>query len=197
MNTNVYNKNTIEYITVVKEFVYLCEKENLENALETALILQKLFPLIYLKALLLPDFENSEEDLSEIVDEYLYDSIKHKFENLFGELDLDCKINTKEESEEYEPLSEIIADIYQDSKNLIVNYQSGIETLMETALYINKQNFEIYWGQRLLSACSALHNLVFFDRDSFNNIKTKKFKALDDVDTSDWIFTKVQKSFDR
>lgn len=200
MNISVYNKNTIEFITVVKEFVALCEQQKKDNALQTAIIIQRLLTLLYLKALMLPNFENNNEEVLEAVDEETYNSIKNYFEEMFGELDVICLIpeTTSQNNEQnFASISEIIADIYQDLKNVYINFRSGDESIMESSLYICKQNFEIYWGQRLLSALNELHHLVYFKKDAFENIKPKTNQTIENIDTSQWIINKIQDNYHR
>ncbi len=199
MNVFVYNKNTIEFITVAKEYVSLCEQAYKMNALSEVTIILRLLPLLYLKALLLPDFENNnDEEVLEVVDECTYNSIKSNFEELLGELDVDCIIPesiSQNNEQNYASLSEIIADIYQDMKNVVVNFQSGNEIIMENSLYTCKHNFETYTGQRIISAMSTIHQLIFFQKEAFENIKSKQAKNIEDIDTSQWIIRKIQENF--
>ncbi|MCX7861909.1 MAG: DUF5063 domain-containing protein [Bacteroidales bacterium] len=195
MNSLVYHKNTIEFITVAKEFVKFCEIPTKQTAFEVATILHRLLPLLYLKATLLPDFENKEEDIIEAVDEYQYNRIKEQYEELFGELDLDCvfpETMVQNQGQSFAPISEILADIYQDTKNTLINYQSGSEHIMESSLFLCKQNFELYWGQRLVLALQALHQLLYLQKEAFENISPKKIQRMEDTDSSNWIITKVQ-----
>ncbi len=195
MNQVIYHKQTIEFIIVVKEFVNLCEIRKEKNPLRVAIYIQRILPLIYLKSLLLPTFENTEEELIEGVNEEEYEIVKNYFEELFGELDLDCTIPefmSQNQEQTFAPLSELLTDIYQDLKNVLVNFQTGNENLMESALFVCKQNFEWYWGQRLLAASSALHTLTYDRKEDFDNIKPKKNKNLKDTDTSNWIINQIR-----
>jgi|GEM_PF-1133566 hypothetical protein len=200
MNNFVYHKNTIEFITVAKEFVALCEQDKKNDALKIVTIFHRILPLLYLKALLLPDFESNDEDIIEIVDEYSYNQIKKSFEELLGHLDIDCIIPetvSQNNEQNFAPLSEIFADIYQDLKTVLFNFQSGDDLIMENSLNLCKQNFEIYWGQRLLAALNGLHRLIFFQKDDLENIKPKTVNKIENTDTSEWIINKVQKNFRR
>jgi hypothetical protein len=196
MNERVFHKNTIEFITVSKEYVRFCEDISSYSSLQTATFLNHLFPLLYLKMQMLPDFEHHEEALMEdFVNEDIYNFIAHIFEEKFGELDVDCDIpETASQNNEktFEPLSEILADVYQDIKNVIMHYQSGEEDMMEVALYTCKMNFEIYWGQRLLSALQALHTLTVFKKELLNEVQPKKNITAEEYDTSNWIISQRQ-----
>ncbi len=196
MNQRVYHKHTIEFITIVKEFVKISEQANEYDAQQMAILLHRILPLLYLKAALLPDFIQSEEDdFVDAVDEHSYNYIQHQYEELFGELDIDITLPdfmVEHQSQSFVSLAEAIADIYQDAKNVLVNYQTGEENIMENALYYCKQNFETFWGQRLLIAANALHHLIYQQKEAFENIKPKKNEDIDSIDSSNWIITKMQ-----
>jgi len=190
MNPRVYNKNTIEFITVCKEFVAFCEDLSPYDALKTATILHRLLPLIYLKTSLLPTFELQDNFLEEAVSEDIYNLIAQSFQEKFGEMDLEGELyeNSSTLNERNTaPLSEIITDIYQDLKNVLSNYQTADESIMESALYICKQNFELFWGMRLITAMQILHSLVFLKGEWWLDLKAKKQKNIDEIDTSKWI----------
>ena len=58
-------------------------------------------------------------------------------------------------------ISENIADIYQDLKDFILSYRIGTLEVMNDALGECRNNFEQYWGQRLVNGLRAIHNLVY------------------------------------
>lgn len=196
MNERVYHKNTIEFITIVKEFVRITEQEGEQNAYHTAILLHRILPLLYLKASLIPEYiQTEDEDFMDVVDEHSYNYIQHKMEELFGELDIDITLPdfmVEQQSQSFVSLAEAIADIYQDAKTVLVNYQTGEENIMENALYHCKQNFETFWGQRLLIAVNALHYLIYQQKEEFENIKPKKTDSFDSIDSSNWIITQMQ-----
>lgn len=195
MNPRVFHKNTIEFITVSKEYVNFCEDLTPYEPQAAVVILHRLLPLVYLKASLLPIFEPIEGLPEDVVSEDIYNLIAAAFEEKFGEMDLDCEIheiNAQNNEKNSAPLSEILADIYQDLKNVLTNYQSGDELIMESSLYVCKQNFELFWGQRLPAAMQMLHVLNYMKGDWWNDIKPKKTK---EIDTSQWIINQRQKDF--
>lgn len=195
MNQRIFNKNTVEFITVSREYVNLCENLSSYTPYQTIQILHRILPLLYLKTSLLPAFELYEVNLEEAVSEDIYMLIIHGFEEKFGEMDLDCEIheiNAQNYEKNIVPLSEVLSDIYQDLKNTISNYQTGYEDIMESSLFICKQNFELYWGARLTAALVTLHILNYQKVDWWNNIKPKNKKSLENIDTSNWILSKIQ-----
>ena len=54
-------------------------------------------------------------------------------------------------------VSENIADIYQEVKDLACNYQTRDEAVMNDALVNCLEAFEQHWGQKLLNVLRPLH----------------------------------------
>ena len=57
-------------------------------------------------------------------------------------------------------VSENLADVYQEIKNLAGNYQTGETELMNDALADCMTAFREHWGQKALSALQALHAIM-------------------------------------
>lgn len=194
MNTIVFNKNTIEFITVVNQYVEFCETCDTLSTQQILNFSQKILPLLYLKTSLLDNFNAHEVDLEDVVSESMYSLVASQFEKKLGENDIEVIIPDINQLKEPDvaSLSELLADIYQDLKTVQTHYQTNDEEIMETALYYCKQNFEIYWGYRLIAAMSALHTLLYQMGEWWNDVKPKKAISLDEVDTSNWIITKYK-----
>ena len=62
-------------------------------------------------------------------------------------------------------ISECVADIYQDIKDFISNYKTGMEDVMNDAIEKCIDNFQTYWGGRLLEALSAIHKISYTELD--------------------------------
>ncbi|MCF8345622.1 MAG: DUF5063 domain-containing protein [Bacteroidales bacterium] len=62
-------------------------------------------------------------------------------------------------------ISEDLADIYQDLKDFTLQYRQGIEEIMNDAVWEVIDNFENYWGEKLLYALRALHGLYVAKTD--------------------------------
>jgi hypothetical protein len=58
-------------------------------------------------------------------------------------------------------ISEDLADIYQDLKDFIFVFQLGYNETMHDSLAICKENFGIFWGQKLVNTLRALHDVKF------------------------------------
>ena len=167
----VYSKNVIEFATVANEYCSFIEAVDQFQRKSFITKLQKLFPLLYLKATLLPvpDIEMSDDAPEKFVSEEDYNFILHKLEEKLGQFDayyevFDPSIQFSEGPIEAS-ISENITDIYQDLKDFILLYRIGSLEVMNDALWECKNNFEQYWGQRLVNGLRALHNLVYGTAD--------------------------------
>ena len=56
-------------------------------------------------------------------------------------------------------ISENLADVYQQLRELVENFREGYEEAMRVALYETLEEFELQWGQKLLNALRALHDV--------------------------------------
>jgi hypothetical protein len=163
----VYSKNVIEFATVANEYCSFIEAVEQFPRKDFITRTQKLFPLLYLKAALLPepDIEMSEDAPEKFVSEEDYNFILHKLEEKFGQFDAYHEVFDPSIQYSAEPLeasiSENIADVYQDLKDFILLYRIGTLDVMNDALWECRNNFEQYWGQRLVNGLRALHNLIY------------------------------------
>ena len=167
----VYSKNVIEFATVANEFCSFIEAVDQFQRKDFITRVQKLFPLLYLKAALLPepDIEMSDDAPEKFVSEEDYNFILHKLEIKFGQFDayhevFDPSMQYSEVALEAS-ISENIADVYQDLKDFILSYRIGTLEVMNDALWECRTNFEQYWGQRLVNGLRAIHNLVYGTSD--------------------------------
>jgi nitrate/nitrite-specific signal transduction histidine kinase len=62
-------------------------------------------------------------------------------------------------------ISENLADVYQALRNLLEIFRSNYEDAMQVALYDTVEEFKLYWGQTLLNALKALHDVRFSVKD--------------------------------
>ena len=162
-------------------------------------ILQRILPLMYIKASLLPSFEPYFEDGNEkFVTETdwnrINDTLKKKFGNADDFLELfDEKFN---ESEIPVPssLAENMADIYQDLKDFLLLYQTGTEEVMNDAIWECKMNFENIWGQKLVNSMKAIHRFIYSGEEIDLTEKEEK-ENNDRRNTSEWFISKRQKEF--
>lgn len=177
----VYSKNVIEFATVANEYCSFIEAVDQFQRKDFITRVQKLFPLLYLKAALLPapDTDMSDDAPEKFVTEEDYNFILDKLRLKLGQFDayqevFDPSIQYSEVALEAS-ISENITDIYQDLKDFILSYRIGTPEVMNDALWECRNNFEQYWGQQLVNGLRAIHNLVYgiSDLDETDEIPDK------------------------
>ena len=162
----VFSRNTVEFVTVAAEYCAFIERANEHNRKEFTDTMLKLLPLLYIKAQLLPEDEPISEDGLEIfVTEDSYEIIRLNLLDLFGEADayLDVFVADMKYSDTpiTKSISEDLADIYQDVKNFVTQFQLGINETMHDAILECREHFRLYWGQTLVNTLRALHDLHY------------------------------------
>ena len=155
MDNYIFSKNTIEFVTVGVEFCALMEKVQESEKCEFIDTTVKILPLLYLKAILLPDSneENEEYDINieHFVTEEIYEYIRNSIEQILGEQDSYLEV--------------FHADM-QYSEDFISVYSLGNEECMRVSLNECKNNFMDYWGQKLVNVLRALHSLKYSSEES-------------------------------
>ena len=161
----VYEKNTIEFVTVAAEycaFIENCGVYTSKAFFETCV---KLASLLYLKSALLPEMdENGFSDLQQYVTENTYMDIQEAIKQKTAQFDE--YLDVVNEDSQYNDttiayISEDLADVYQDLKDAIVNFQSADLQIMNDALRECRDNFQDYWGQKLLNALRSMHSALY------------------------------------
>ncbi len=162
----VYSRDVLELVTVAVQ--YCAFLENVEGNRRTDFVdtLLKLLPLLYLKGALLPRFDSDPAiELQDVVTEENYDIVRTNVAVVMGCHDdfLDVFVDDMKYSDT--PIlctvSESLADIYQDLKNFCMAYKNGVEETQKEAVVQCRDNFETYWGQRLVNVMRALHELRY------------------------------------
>ena len=139
LNQLIYDKNVIEFITVANEYCNFVEDHTSFKAHDFIERLQKLFPLVYLKATMLPAFELESYDPPEkFVSEVDYNFLMNKLIDKFGQHDSYQEVFDPNMQFSDAPLeasiAENICDVYQDLKDLIMGYQLGADEAMYDSL---------------------------------------------------------------
>jgi hypothetical protein len=155
--------------------------------------LQKLLPLLYLKTSLLPQFEPTwEEELEKYVTEMDYNVIQQNVIHHLGANDdyQEVFISGMQFSETAltASISENIADIYQDIKDLVLSFRTLNEDVMEQALWEIQNNFSQNWGQKLVNCLRAVHNVIYSENNADDESGEKRIK--DSANTNrkpDWL----------
>ena len=200
MDTNsdpVYSRNVVEFVAVANEFCKYAEHASELKGDELLKILQRILPLMYLKASLLPQLDPFFEDGNEkLVTEAdwtdINESLKEKFGTANDYLEVfDEKIN-ETEGPVISSISENMADIYQDIKDFLLLYQTGTGEVMNDAVWECRMNFENFWGQKLVNSMRAIHKFIYSGEEIG---KVEKVDKTDDEtrNTADWFITRRQK----
>ncbi len=170
----VFSRNTVEFVTVAAEFCAYIERTNDHTRKEFIDTLLKLLPLLYIKAQMLPDGETlNEDELETFVTEETYEVVRLTLTELFAQYDtyLDVFVTEMKYSDTpvTKSISEDLADIYQDVKNFVTQFQIGINETMHDAILECREHFQLYWGQTLVNTLRALHELKYNTLDDDAN----------------------------
>ncbi len=186
----VYSKNVLEFVTVANEYCTFAENVTQYSKSDFIQVSIKLLPLLYLKTSMLPTVERVlDEPLDITVDEFIYTDIKDNIANTLTSHDDYLEVFNEDFQRSETPviayISEDMADIYQDIKNFTTSYRIGVEDIMNDALYEVNEQFKLYWGQKLLNALRALHN-VYYSGDSLDDEDPAQTEPEDDMPQGGW-----------
>jgi hypothetical protein len=192
----VYSRNVIEFVAVANEFCKYAEHASQLKGDELLRILQRILPLMYIKASLLPQLNPFFEDGNEkFVTESDWMIINETLKKKFGTADDYLEVFDEKTSDTEGPvissISENMADIYQDIKDFLLLYQTGTAEVMNDAIWECRMNFENFWGQKLVNAMRALHKFIYSGEEIG---RVEDFKGDDESrNTADWFITRRQK----
>ena len=158
----VYQQPAIEFVTVAVQLCLYLEQIEGQDKSEFVEKMLCLLPLLYLKARLLPKTTEELDGFPErFVSEQEYEDIRQKVAQCMGADDTYLEVFVEDMRYSDEPItafvSENIADIYQEVKDLACNYQTRDEAVMNDALVNCIEAFEQHWGQKLLNVLRPLH----------------------------------------
>jgi hypothetical protein len=195
----VYSRHVVEFVAVANEYCKYAEHSHEIKGEELLKILQRLLPLLYMKASFLPGFKPYFEDGNEkFVTESDWARILTSFRKSFGSADEYLEVFDERMNDSDVPvvctLSENMADIYQDLKDFILLYQTGTAEVMNDAVWECKQNFENYWGQKLVNALRAIHKFIY-SGEEIGEVDSMTNNDQNNRDKSDWFISKRQKEF--
>lgn len=173
-NQVIFTPNVIEFVTVAAEVCGFLEKAEGQKRDEFTDKLLKLLPLLYLKVQLIPPCEYIEDAfLENYVTEETYEIIRMNMAGVLTDKDDYLEVFLPDMQYSDTPIkkciSEDLADIYQDLKDFIFIFQLGLNETMNDALVRCQQNFQLFWGQRLVNTLRALHNIKYDTTNSNTN----------------------------
>ena len=192
----VFSGHVVEFTAVANEFCKYAEHAGEMKGEELLNILQRLLPLLYLKASFLPSLEPFFEDGNEkFVTENDWFRIRSGFRSKLRSADDYLEMPDDKTIESDGPviasLSEDMADIYQDLKNYILLYQTGTNEVMNDAVWECRMNFENFWGQKLVNSMRAIHSFLY-SGEEIGRIEEEEISD-EERNTSDWFISRRQK----
>ena len=152
---------------------------------------------MYLKASLLPQLSPFFDDSTEnFVTESDWLNVHGVLKEKFGTADDYLEVFDEKIKESEGPIpssiSENISDIYQDLKNFLLLYQTGTSELMNDAIWECRNNFENFWGQKLLNCMRAIHKFIY-SGEEIGKIENDAEENDEKRNTTDWFITRRQK----
>ncbi|MDT8401139.1 MAG: DUF5063 domain-containing protein [Bacteroidales bacterium] len=191
----VYSREVIEFTAVANEYCHFLEEASSADGHKLLLVFRKLLPLLYLKALYLPDIETKlDEGTEKFVKEEDWQLIKDNLTLKFGAANDYIDVNPDRDATEeliYGDIAENLADIYQDIKDFLMVYRVGTVDVMNDALWECRESFRLYWGQKLVNTIRAIH-LALSDP---GNIGGDIQEPGTGRDKSEWIISRRQDEF--
>ena len=165
MKSFIYSESTIAFVTAAAQTCLLNEKAGEHEREEWREQMLRLLPVLYLRTRLLEQAECvMEEEPQRFVAEEDYNYALVGIRELLGSDDayldvfVDQGIYTDEVQTAY--ISEGLADIYQELKDMAAAFQTGEEPIMNDAVVLCREAFEAHWGQKLLAVMRALHAMT-------------------------------------
>jgi hypothetical protein len=165
----VYSKNVLEFITVANDYCLTLAKIDTTKKAWLMNYLQKICPLLYLKASLIPMIEVQNPEANERFFtqeewEYLFNQLRIKLtdDDEFWFIDQSAShIDPVKGS-----IAECLTDIYQDLKDFITLYQKNSLDAKENAVFEVRDSFEKRWGFYLVNLHKTIHYLMMTTRQS-------------------------------
>ena len=164
MKNFVYQDSTIAFVTAAAQTCLLIEKASEHDRNEWMEQVRRLLPVLYLRARLVTKEEPvMDEEPQRFVTETDYNMALVGMRELLGQDDayldvfVDQGIYTDEVQTAY--ISEGLADIYQELKDMAAAFQTGEEAIMHDAVVLCREAFEIHWGRKVLAVLRALHEI--------------------------------------
>lgn len=164
----IYSRSSIEFITVANEYCGFLELHQEFSPVDFVDKATKLLPLLYLKVSLLPKLtQQLEEEPEKFVTEYDYNNVINNIAEKLGEKNDYLEVFHEDMQYSETPIvayiSENLADIYQDLKDMLTNFELASEQVMNDALALCQDNFKTYWGTSLTNVLRALHHINYTD----------------------------------
>ncbi|MGD9993923.1 MAG: DUF5063 domain-containing protein [Salinivirgaceae bacterium] len=163
IENRVYSENVIGFTTLAVEYCNLLDGVALLSQKDFIDKAHRLLPLIYLKAIILPEVEPEMPDMiDKSVTQEEWEAVHTTLLKKLSGVDEYQEVwDSLNDSQQMNSLSEGFTDIYQDLKDYIALYNMGTPEIMNDAIWECKNNFKQFWGQRLMNITRVLHHLLY------------------------------------
>ncbi len=160
---HIYSQPVLDLVTVGAEYCRYLEAREPHTEDDFLRVMGGLLPMIYLKAALLDGGPEAEGWNAHKVTEDDYNYVRSAVAAALGADDdfLDFPGGRHDGECAVCTVSECLADVYQQLRELVEAFRQGYEDAMEAALAEAREEFALQWGRKLLAALHALHNLRF------------------------------------
>ena len=145
----IYRRDILDFVTVATEFCKQVEQCSGSERGEFTTVMQRLLPMVYLKAAFIDEIEEGVGYVDAVVTESDYEYVRTQIAAIMRDADdyLDVFV------EQFR---------YSDApvRNMVEAFRNEIDEAMEVALFECMEEFRMHWGQQLLGALRAMHELV-------------------------------------
>lgn len=159
----LYSQPILDFVTISTEYCKYLEQCADKTADDFCRVMCSLLPMVYLKTNLLDNISEEPGWNDKKLTEQDYDFIRNSVAGVLGDKDdfLDVFVEDFKFSEQPVlcTVSENLADVYQQLRELVEAYRGGYEDAMRLALSEVQEEFRLQWGQKLLNALRALHDV--------------------------------------
>jgi hypothetical protein len=181
----VYSENVIGFTALATEYCNLLDGVALLSQKDFIDKAHRILPLIYLKAIILPETEAEMPDMiDKVVTQEEWEAVCGTMMNKLAGVDEYREVlDTLNDEQQMNSLSEGFADIYQDLKDYVSLYNMGTAEIMNDAIWDCKKNFKEFWGQRLVNIVRVLHSLLY----GATTLNENDALTNDDFDPEKWV----------
>lgn len=161
----VYGRPVIDFVTTAVQVCLVLEHIEKISREEFADKMLNLLPQLYvqIRQIDVSSQESSDGFLERFVTEDEYNTIADNIKRLLGSDDAYLEVFVEDMQYSDKPItqfiSENLADIYQELKDMAFNYQTeDLDTMCEAIINI-AVSFREHWGQKLLNCLRPIHAL--------------------------------------
>ena len=160
----IYRRDILAFVTVATEFCKQVEQCSGSERGEFTTVMQRLLPMVYLKAAFIDEIEEGVGYVDAVVTESDYEYVRTQIAAIMRDADDYLDVFVEQFRYSDAPVvctvSESLADVYQALRNMVEAFRNEIDEAMEVALFECMEEFRMHWGQQLLGALRAMHELV-------------------------------------